>query len=127
MESTMKINPGFVTDKLAQTKEFYLKYFGFKVKFENDFYILLIHEQSDFEISFLETNHPSQNQVFQPKYEKGSYLTIEVPDVDSEYKKLKSLGCEILMETKDEPWGDRHFIVLDPNGLGLDIVTYKGD
>lgn len=25
---------------------------------------------------------------------------------------------------RDEPWGDRHFAIKDPNGIGIDIVTY---
>lgn len=23
---------------------------------------------------------------------------------------------------RDEPWGDRHFVVVDPNGIGVDVV-----
>jgi len=26
---------------------------------------------------------------------------------------------------KDEPWGDRHFAIVDPNGIGIDILTYS--
>ncbi|MDX1957283.1 MAG: VOC family protein [Leptospiraceae bacterium] len=123
----MKFNPGFVTEELISSRDFYVKYFGFSVKFENDFYVLLENIEARFELSFLKPNHASQNPVFQPKYSTGGYLTIEVGNVDAEYKRLKSLGCKIHMETRDEPWGDRHFIVLDPNGIGVDVVTFRGD
>jgi uncharacterized glyoxalase superfamily protein PhnB len=26
---------------------------------------------------------------------------------------------------RDEPWGDRHFTIRDPNGIAIDIVTYS--
>ena len=32
---------------------------------------------------------------------------------------------KIEIEIRDEPWGDRHFAILDPNGIGIDIVTYS--
>lgn len=99
----MKFNPGLNTDELESLREFYVKYFGFIVKFENDFYILLENEISKFELSFLKPNHPTQNPNFQLRYANGVYLTIEVTDVDEDYKRLKSLGCRIHMETKDEP------------------------
>ncbi|RYY52113.1 MAG: glyoxalase, partial [Chitinophagaceae bacterium] len=24
------------------------------------------------------------------------------------------------------PWGDRHFAITDPNGVGIDLVKYSG-
>ncbi|MBD0256676.1 MAG: glyoxalase, partial [Cytophagales bacterium] len=33
-------------------------------------------------------------------------------------------GVPIEVELRDEPWGDRHFAIVDPNGIGVDIVTY---
>lgn len=120
----MKFNPGYVTKQLSESKEFYCKYLGFTVKFENEFYLLLENTNSGFEISFLLPNHPSQNKIFQPEYLSGSYLTIEVDNIEKEYYRITSLGCSIWMETKDEEWGDRHFIIKDPNGLGIDIVQY---
>ena len=26
---------------------------------------------------------------------------------------------------RNEPWGDRHFAIQDPNGIGIDIVKYS--
>jgi len=53
------------------------------------------------------------------------YLTIEVDDVDKIYSKLKKKGTPIKVEIRDEPWGDRHFAIEDPNGIGIDIVKYS--
>lgn len=77
------------------------------------------------EISFLQPNHPSQKPIFQPAFNgKGVYLTIEVENVDEVYKQLQNKGVVIAVELRDEPWGDRHFAIVDPNGIGIDIVTY---
>ncbi len=121
----MKLNAGIITEKLAETKEFYTNVLGFGVSFENDFYLLMHTPDRSAEISFLQPNHPSQKPIFQSPFTgKGVYLTIEVEDVDMVYKKLKDKGVVIEIAVRDEPWGDRHFAIVDPNGIGIDIVTY---
>lgn len=123
---TMKLNAGIITSKLAETKQFYTEHLGFGVTFENDFYLLLHTPNHQAAISFLLPNHPSQKAIFQVPFDgKGVYLTIEVEDVDKVYEELKAKGVAIQIELRDEPWGDRHFAILDPNGVGIDIVTYS--
>ncbi|TAI48208.1 VOC family protein [Flagellimonas allohymeniacidonis] len=121
----MKLNAGIITEKLEETKEFYTKTLDFKVLFENDFYMLLQTPNKSAELSFLLPNHPSQKPIFQSPFRgQGIYLTIEVDDVDKVYEELKNKGCAMEIEIRDEPWGDRHFAIVDPNGVGIDIVTY---
>ena len=121
----MKLNAGIVTDKLAETKAFYTEVLDFGVTFENEFYLLLHTPDKQNEISFLLPNHPSQQPLFHKPFNgQGMYLTIEVEDVDRIYKSLKKKGIEIKIDLRDEPWGDRHFAISDPNGIGIDIVKY---
>ncbi|MEQ6166358.1 MULTISPECIES: VOC family protein [unclassified Ekhidna] len=122
----MKMNAGIITEKLQETKEFYTNTLGFGVTFENDFYILLHTPDKSSELSFLLPEHPSQKPIFQKEFTgHGVYLTIEVEDVDQIYEQLKAKGVKFEFEIRDEPWGDRHFAILDPNGVGIDIVTYS--
>ena len=121
----MKLNAGIITEKLQETKKFYTEVLGFGVSFENEFYLLLHTPDQSAEISFLQPNHPSQKSIFQSAFSgKGVYLTIEVENVDEMYKQLKGKGVQMEIEILDEPWGDRHFAIKDPNGIGVDIVTY---
>ncbi|HAI29006.1 MAG TPA: glyoxalase, partial [Thalassospira sp.] len=32
-------------------------------------------------------------------------------------------GFEFALEVRDEPWGQRHFALLDPNGVRIDIFS----
>jgi catechol 2,3-dioxygenase-like lactoylglutathione lyase family enzyme len=124
--SKMKLNAGIVTSKLAETKKFYSEVLNFGVTFENEFYLLLHTPDREAEISFLLPNHPSQQSLFQkPFMGQGMYLTIEVDDVDKVYSELKQKAVEIKIDIRDEPWGDRHFAIQDPNGIGIDIVKYS--
>lgn len=122
----MKLNAGIVTSKLAETKAFYTQTLGFGVTFENEFYLLLHTPGGGSEISFLLPGHPSQQQLFHKAFQgQGMYLTIEVDDVDKLYKELKNKGVQIEIDIRDEPWGDRHFAIQDPNGIGIDLVKYS--
>lgn len=122
----MKLNAGVITTKLEETKAFYRDILGFGVTFENNFYLLMHTPSHQAEISFLLPNHPSQQYLFHEAFQgKGVFLTIEVDDVDSIYQDLKKKGIEIKIDLRDEPWGDRHFAIQDPNGIGIDIVKYS--
>jgi catechol 2,3-dioxygenase-like lactoylglutathione lyase family enzyme len=91
----MKLNAGIITEKMAETKAFYTKTLGQQPLFHK----------------------PFQGQ--------GVYLTIEVDDVDKVYNELKKQGIDIRIDIRNEPWGDRHFAIEDPNGIGIDIVKYS--
>lgn len=122
----MKLNVGIITTRLIESKKFYTEILNFGVTFENDFYLLLHTPNRENEISFLLPNHPSQQPLFQKEYQGlGLYLTIEVEDVDKLYHDIKKKGIEIKIDIRDEPWGDRHFAIEDPNGVGVDIVRYS--
>lgn len=124
-KTTMKLNAGIITTKLAESKAFYQKHLGFGVTFENEFYLLMHSPDGTPVLSFLLPDHPSQQPVFQKAFAgQGMYLTIEVDDVDGIYNRIKEQGVPIAIDIRDEPWGDRHFAIKDPNGIGIDIVRY---
>ncbi|MEX1136331.1 MAG: VOC family protein [Balneolales bacterium] len=122
----MKLNAGIITSKLEESKAFYTHVLGFGITFENDFYLLMHTPGHQAEISFLLPGHPSQQPIFHEAFQgKGVYLTIEVDDVDKKYQEIMQKGVEIKVELRDEPWGDRHFAIKDPNGITIDIVSYQ--
>ena len=124
--SNMKMNAGIITSRIKETKAFYTQTLNFGVTFENEFYLLMHTPGHTAELSFLLPNHPSQQPLFQKPFKgEGMYLTIEVDDVDKVYEEIKKKGVPIKIELKDEPWGDRHFAIEDPNGIGIDIVKYS--
>jgi catechol 2,3-dioxygenase-like lactoylglutathione lyase family enzyme len=122
----MKLNAGIITSKLEESKAFYTEVLNFGITFENEWFALLHTPDRSTEIGFLLPDLPSQAPVFQAAFGgKGVYLTIEVDDADKLYHQLKARGVPIEVDLRDEPWGDRHFAILDPNGIGVDIVSYR--
>ena len=125
-QGKMKLNAGIITSKIKETKDFYVNNLGFGVTFENEFYLLLHTPNHESEISFLLPNHPSQQPFFHKPFQgQGMYVTIEVEDVDKIYNDIKKKKVAIKIDIRNEPWGDRHFAIEDPNGVAIDIVTYS--
>lgn len=123
----MKLNAGIITEKIQETKQFYTENLGFGITFENEFYLLMHTPGHQAQLSFLLPDHPSQQPLFRSRFQgEGVYLTIEVDDVDELYHRLKEKGVQIKIDIRDEPWGDRHFAIQDPNGVGIDLVKYTG-
>ena len=106
------------TNKLQQSKEFYMKYLGFQLVFESDWYIELLSEGSTtMGVSFVLPEFEAGEKFTG----RGMILSLEVDDVDAEYTKMKAAGMMIFENIKEKPWGERSFVVNDPNGIHLYI------
>ncbi len=49
----------------------------------------------------------------------GMYIYLKVDDVDAFHAKLQQIGIKPHTEPKNWPWGNREFIVKDPDGYKL--------
>lgn len=121
----MRINAGIITDKIEENKKFYCDQLDFTIVWEADWFLLLSTPNGQDTISFLKPDHPSQHKIFHQKFSgQGIYLTFEVDKVDEWYNRLMQKKVTIVFPIKDEPWGDRHFAIVDPNGVSIDFVTH---
>lgn len=107
------------TDKLAESKEFYMRNFGFQLVYESDWYIELLAPGMSAGISFTKP----QRDVGEFFHGSGIIVSLEVDDADAEYLRLKNSGVEICQELQDKPWGERSFVVNDPSGVH--VYVYK--
>ncbi|HMM22237.1 MAG TPA: VOC family protein [Selenomonadales bacterium] len=108
------------TSKMQESKNFYMRYFDFRLVFESDWYIELISpEEPTIGVSFTLPQRDA-GEFFNGK---GIILSFGVEDVDAEYKRLKAEGIEIMQELQDKPWGERSFVVDDPTGVHVYIYT----
>src|SRR5207244_7614313 len=51
-----------------------------------------------------------------PRAGVSSMLYVYVDDVDAHYQHARAAGATILMELRDQPWGDRLYQATDPEG-----------
>lgn len=121
----MKFWSGVVTDKVRESKEFYVRLFGCEVLYhgEDDWIVLL--QLGGSELAFMKPGLAFQPERYRSPFQgQGLWIAVDVDDVDAEYERLRALGAPIEVPLRDEPWGDRHFVVVDPNGIGVDVVRH---
>ncbi len=117
---TRRMDLTISTNKLEQSRDFYRDTLGFALVFENDSYIeMLAQGSTTMGVSFV-TPELSGGEKFTGE---GIILSFEVADVDAEFARLKAAGVRILEELRDKAWGERSFVINDPNGVH--VYIYK--
>lgn len=113
------LSAAFTTEKVEESRDFYVKYFGAKVTFDCGWYVNL---QLGSELSTLQFMSPQQPEQ-QLSNSAGLMYNFSVSDVDAEHKRLTGAGLEFIVPLEDHPWGDRGFAIQDPNGITLYIYS----
>ncbi|WP_049573878.1 VOC family protein [Nonomuraea sp. SBT364] len=113
--------PVVCTDKVGESRDFYVDLFGFEVTFEADWYVSL--RRGRHELALLDHTHPTLPEAYRKKV-AGVLLNFEVADVDAEWRRLVvDGGLTPELELRSEDFGQRHFIVADPSGVLIDVIT----
>ncbi|MEZ5478923.1 MAG: VOC family protein [Thiolinea sp.] len=124
----MKFWSGVVTEQVQASRDFYVRLFNCDVVYEGDDGWFVLLKLGDSELGFMQPRLPFQADVFQTAFcGAGTWISVEVEDVDAEYRRIRDLGTPIEVELRDEVWGDRHFVIVDPNGIGVDVVQQRGN
>lgn len=123
----MQINsfyPVFITDLVDEASAFYVENFGFQVTFEADWYVSLRRSGPPAsEIAFVDSTHPTVPEAYR-RTVAGLLINIEVDDVDAQWQRLVvDGGLTPVLDIRSEEFGQRHFIVPDPAGVLVDIIT----
>ncbi|WP_330229293.1 VOC family protein [Nocardia sp. NBC_00508] len=119
--------PVVCTTRLAESRDFYTTWFGFEITFEADWYISLRRpggvDEPAYELALLDHTHPTVPTAFR-KPVQGLLLNFEVDDVDAEWERLVTQGgLQAELDIRTEEFGQRHFIVADPSGVLIDVIT----
>lgn len=113
--------PVICTERVAETSDFYVRLFGFERIFAADWYVSL--RLGDHELAVVDASHPTIPDGYRRPV-AGLILNIEVDDADAEYRRLVvDGGLTPALELRSENFGQRHFIVADPAGVLVDVIT----
>ncbi len=114
--------PVLMTDDVAGTKAFYVEHFGFMPLFDSDWYVhLQSQEDTSVNLGIVDGNHETVPPQGRGKA-SGLLINFEVEDPDAVYRRVVDAGLPILRTLRDEPFGQRHFITCDPNGVLIDVI-----
>ena len=116
--------PVLCTDQVAATRDFYVGLFGFEVVFDADWYVSLRRDgEPAYELAILDAGHATLPAGYRQTV-GGLLLNFEVDDVDAEYQRLVTDGGHTpVLPLRSEDFGQRHFIIADPAGSLVDVIT----
>ncbi|QRM29583.1 VOC family protein [Microvirga sp. VF16] len=114
--------PVILTRDVAGTVAFYTGHFGFRPVFSSDWYVhLQFGGDPSVNLAILDSRHDTiPAEARQPA--SGLILNFEIEDPETLYHEVQEAGLPILIPLRDEPFGQRHFITRDPNGVLIDII-----
>lgn len=122
MNAITNYYPVLATADVPAAANFFQEHFGFTLAYESDWYVHLVNaEHPSVALALVAKDHetiPLPGRV--PA--AGLLINFEVDDVDAEYARLSQAGIEMLQPLRDEPWGQRHFIVQGPDGVLIDVI-----
>lgn len=109
----------YVKDTL-QTADFYEK-LGFTVDKRE-------HEHTSVRVNWFWIDFHPQDKEDKPDFQReanlenkgaGQFLYLKVDDVDAVYQELLDKGLQPSSQPRDWPWGNREFVIRDPDGYKL--------
>ena len=121
--NVLRIVPNVASDRFEASREFYIDLFDLDVSVDFDWYLqLMAPNDRSLNVGFLQPGSEFFGGRLVPVGEHSVVLTIQVDDVDEAYRRARCRGAEISLELRDEDYGQRHFLVIDPNGLVLNVM-----
>lgn len=112
-----------VTDRRAECRDFYVRWFDFEVVFEASWFVYLASKGDHaFGIAFMSPDHPSTPPGPERFSGQGVFLTLQVADAAAEHARLAAAGAPVVHALHDEAWGQRRFALQDPAGTFVDVV-----
>ncbi|MCD2194101.1 VOC family protein [Actinomycetospora endophytica] len=116
-----------LSDRLPETRDFYVGLLGFEVTFDSDYYVALattpeVDGEPVCELGIWAVGH----EMVPPPYRAdpaGIVLTFVVDDVDALHVQARRQGIPVVAPPRDQFYGRRRMLVTDPNGLLVDVST----
>lgn len=112
-----RIVPNIAADSVPALRKFYADLFDLETVMDLGWVVTLACEEATVpQISFL-----SEGGSDAPVPD----LSIEVDNVDEVYRRAKKIGCKMVHDLTNEPWGVRRFFIHDPTGKLVNVLSHR--
>jgi catechol 2,3-dioxygenase-like lactoylglutathione lyase family enzyme len=107
--------PNIRSDRPAETRDFFVKLLGFEVAMDLDWVMTVTAP-----------GNPSvQITIISSDDMAAPGISVEVADVDAVHAKAVELGLEIAYPLRDEEWGVRRFMLREPSGTVVNVLSHR--
>lgn len=123
----MKINSFTVSltvENVSLSSQFLITHFGFVEKMAAEGFASLQHEQSGINVIYLQKGIEVLPAFMRNITSAGTILAFVTTRIEREEERLRSAGVPIALPMKTEEWGEKLFMVKDPNGVIIQLVEW---
>jgi catechol 2,3-dioxygenase-like lactoylglutathione lyase family enzyme len=107
--------PNIRSDRPAETRDFFVELLGFRVAMDMGWITTLASPANPaVQVSVLGNADPS-----------APGISVEVADVDAVHAKAVEQGLEIAYPLRDEEWGVRRFMLREPSGTVVNVLSHR--
>lgn len=110
------------SDKLSESRAFYMQLFDFEVDFDSDWFVHLISIDKQLELGIVHRTNAIVPKEYQQQ-PQGTYITFVVDNADEIFEIARENKYEVLEKPTDTPYGQRRLLLKDPNGMLVDISS----
>gem|GEM_PF-418736 len=122
-EKQFRVFMNICSQDLAASKAFFTQLLDLEVKYDSDWYVQLCSaDDPEMEFGVIQYDHELVPTSYRGR-PSGMYMTFVVPDVNASYQKALELGLQIIQAPRNEFYGQRRFLVLEPSGCLIDICS----
>jgi catechol 2,3-dioxygenase-like lactoylglutathione lyase family enzyme len=117
---TLNINravPNIRSDRPGETRDFFVDLLGFETAMDIGWVATVASP----------TNPSVQVNVIANDDPAAPGISVGVDDVDAVHAKAIELGFEIANPQRDEEWGVRRFMLREPSGTVVNVVSHRSE
>jgi arsenate reductase (thioredoxin) len=107
--------PNIKSDRPEETRDFFTELLGFEVAMDMDWVVTLASPD----------NPSVQITIIANDDMAAPGISVGVPDVDAVHAAALERGLEIAYPIRDEEWGVRRFMLREPSGTLVNVVSHR--
>jgi catechol 2,3-dioxygenase-like lactoylglutathione lyase family enzyme len=107
--------PNITSDRPAETRDFFVDLLGFEVAMDMGWVVTLASP----------TNPSVQVSIIGNEDPAAPGISVEVADVDAVHARAVQRGLEIAYPLRDEEWGVRRFMLREPSGTTVNVLSHR--
>jgi uncharacterized glyoxalase superfamily protein PhnB len=112
-----RVVPNISSDRPAETRDFFVDLFGFEVAMDMGWVVTVVSP----------TNRSAQVTIVGNDDMAAPGISVEVADVDAVHARAVEQGLEIAYPLRDEEWGVRRFMLRDPSGTIVNVLSHRSE
>ena len=109
--------PNIKSERPAETRDFFVDLLGFEVVMDLGWVMTVAAP----------ANPSVQVTIISNDDMAAPGISVGVADVDAVHAKAAEQGLEIVYPLRDEEWGVRRFMLREPSGTVVNVVSHRSD